>query len=64
MDSDAQSLSPFERAAQDALVYGTGVLVIRQHGVIEHIPPEEYLEMADALKWAAQNNRWKELPKK
>lgn len=58
MESDAEGVNPFEQASLDAVMYGTGVLVIRNNGLIEHIPPEKYLEMADALKWAAENNKW------
>lgn len=57
MDADAKRVSPFEQAAQDAILYGAGWLVIRPNGEIEHIPPEKYLEAAEALSWAYDDIR-------
>ena len=63
MDDDAKRVSPFEQAAQDAILYGAGWLVIRPNGEIEHIPPEKYLKAADDLAWAYDDIR-RGLPKK
>lgn len=52
MDDDAKGVSPFALAAQDAILYGAGWMVIRPNGEIEHIPPEKYLKAADDLAWA------------
>ena len=63
MDADAEGISPFGLAVQDAFLYGAGWIVIRPNGEIEHIPPEKYLEAAEALKWANYEVN-KTLPKK
>lgn len=63
MDADAQGVSPFTLAAQDAILYGAGWIVIRPNGEIEHVPPEKYLQAADDLSWAHEQIS-KSLPKK
>lgn len=63
MDADAEGVSPFTLAVQDAILYGAGWMVIRANGEIEHIPPAKYLEAADALAWAHEEVK-KGLPKK
>lgn len=63
MTTDEKKLAPWDLAAEDAMLYGMGVMVIRSSGVIEHIPPEKYLEAAEALTWAHEQIR-RGLPKK
>jgi hypothetical protein len=36
----------------DALKYGAGLVVFRPGTDPEYIPPERYLEIAEALKWS------------
>lgn len=47
-----------EQAIHDAVVFGTGVMVMqydqRQGVVIRHVPVDDYLELADALRWTKQ----------
>jgi len=47
-----------EQAIHDAVLYGTGVMVMqydqREGVVIRHVPVDDYMELADALKWAKQ----------
>ena len=50
-----------ESAIHDAVMMGMGGLVLRPDLTMEHIPPERYLEMAEALVWATKE--YKELPK-
>ena len=63
MSTDDKKLAPWDLAAEDAMLYGTGWMVIRSNGVIEHIPPEKYLKAADDLAWAYDSIR-RGLPKK
>lgn len=63
MSTDEKKLAPWDLAAEDAMLYGTGWMVIRSNGVIEHIPPEKYLEAAEALTWSHEQIS-KGLPKK
>ena len=39
-------------AYMDALKYGTGIIALHNGKEPEHIPPERYLETAEALQWA------------
>ena len=52
MSTDDKKPAPWDLAAQDAILYGAGWMVIRANGEIEHIPPEKYLQAADAISWA------------
>ena len=63
MDADAEGVSPFGLAVQDAILYGAGWIVIRPNGEIEHIPPEKYLKAAEDLSWAYDDIK-RRLPKK
>ena len=38
------------KAAQDAVVYGTGVLVMDSNFTIRHVPVKEYTELSIALR--------------
>lgn len=40
------------KANMDAMVYGTGVVLVHHTGEVQHIPPEEYSELAETLEWA------------
>lgn len=63
MSTEPKEPAPWDLAAEDAILYGTGWMVIRSNGVIERIPPGKYLEAAEALTRAhEQINRG--LPKK
>jgi len=50
---------PVMKASIDTVVYGVGVMVMQfeQPGgiVIRHVPVEEYLVLAEALRWAHEN---------
>lgn len=63
MSTDEKKLAPWDLAAEDAMLYGMGVMVIRSNGVIEYVPPENYLQAAEALSWAYDSIR-RGLPKK
>lgn len=63
MSTEPKEPAPWDLAAEDAILYGTGWMVIRSNGVIEHIPPEKYLQAADALSRAYYDIKRK-LPKK
>ena len=39
-------------AARDAIIYGTGVMIINQEMQICHVPMEKYLELSQALEEA------------
>jgi hypothetical protein len=51
----------FDKMMQNALIYGTGVLVMQMdeklHFSTRVIPIEEYTEMGEALKWIQQNTK-------
>ena len=48
-----------ERAVMDAIMYGTGVVVVRNSPTagleFMHVPISQYAELAQSLQWAAQN---------
>jgi hypothetical protein len=51
----------FDKLMQNALLYGTGVLVMQMDEKMQFstrvIPIEEYTEMGEALKWIDQNTK-------
>jgi len=51
----------FDKLMQNAMIYGTGVLVMQMDEKIQLstrvIPIEEYTELGEHLKWVAQNTK-------
>ena len=51
----------FDKLMQNAMIYGTGVLVMQMDEKIRLstrvIPIEEYTELGEHLKWVAQNTK-------
>jgi len=50
----------FDALVQNAMIYGTGVLVMDfKNGdlITRVVPIEEYTEMGEALKWIDQNTK-------
>ena len=51
----------FDKLMQNAMLYGTGVLVMQMDEKIRLstrvIPIEEYTELGEHLKWVAQNTK-------
>ena len=51
----------FDKLMQNAMIYGTGVLVMQMDEKIRLstrvIPIEEYIELGEHLKWVAQNTK-------
>jgi hypothetical protein len=45
----------YYQAIEDALIYGTGWVIFRNGQAPENLKPEQYLEAAEALKWAYNN---------
>ena len=46
------SMDAIGKAAKDAVVYGTGVLVMDSNFTIRHVPVKEYTELSMALMMA------------
>ena len=42
---------PLVKARMDALMFGTGFVLVRNNGDVEYIPPERYMELSKALIW-------------
>jgi hypothetical protein len=51
----------FDKMMQNALIYGTGVLVMQMDEKMQFstrvIPIEEYTELGEHLKWIQQNTK-------
>ena len=52
MDKPDAEDHPLIKARIDALMFGTGVVLVKNNGDVEHIPPERYMELSEALTWA------------
>lgn len=63
MDANAQGVirdiiqNTLEKAYHDSILLGIGVVVFRPDLTVEYVPPEKYLQMADALKWAHRESK-------
>ncbi len=60
-DDPSDPNDPVVRASIDTVMYGVGVMIMqfKQPGgiVIRHVPVEEYLALAESLRWAHDNSK-------
>lgn len=58
MNDDDDIIGIFNQAAENAMLYGCGIIKVVSTPtglLVDVIEPEEYLSASEALKWAAEN---------